>query len=428
MRRLGIVAAVLLAACARPPAKQPVVVPPLQEPSQIQLGIALPLREVEAAIERDVPKRIARLDGFEMDPDGRFGIQYVVERDPVRTSMNGGQLRSVVRFRYGVRACTRSPSAGGGSRMWPCVSCGFDEPLREAVAVLDSRLQWDPGLFVRSSTTPSAIEFQDRCRVSLLRLDITDRVRPSIEAQVRDAAKELDARVRQTTSIRKDLAELWAVLQQPVEVAPRTWFVVAPQEITLGTFGGDGDTARTSLGMTVTPRVVMGAKPPASLRPLPHPTIGVAAGPSLRVTFRIEMPFAEAEPMLARQLRRDVRLERAPDGRLLLIAAEGLFAGRPVLENGVIAIPDLEYRAAGFFRRIGAAVRQAAMRDQLRSRARWDLRPMLTQFRNGLQKALADERIAARIASVDATAIHVLEDRFLIDAVATGAAELVVRP
>jgi ribosomal protein L37AE/L43A len=431
MRPTGpLLALCFLTACAtRTPGPAPSRPISPQAPSNITLTVIFPLSDLEATVQREVPKRVAKTDGYEVEPDGRFGMQYVVERDPIRLGMRGDTIRTAIRFRYAIRACHRTPAGRGRVAMWPCASCGFGEPMREAVVLLDSKLQWDRGLFIRSATTAGAVEFYDRCRVTGLRVDVTDwRVRPFIEAQVRNAASQIDARVRQSSSVARELAAIWSSLQVPVEVAPRSWFVLAPQALRFGAIRGDATAARTVVTMVASPRVVIGERPGTARLPMPQPLLAAEGDPALHVPFAIELTFPEAAALIEQHLKTSFTMTSADRGQIVLTSDRWRITGTPHVDPAtkILSLPDLEYEVRGA-RSFADRLRHGATRARLRSGASLDLAADFERFRSGLEAALRLKGIDGRIASIDPIAIETRTDRFVIHAVASGTATLSLR-
>ena len=88
--------------------------------------------------------------------------------------------------------------------MWPCISCGFGEPMREAWISLSSHLDWDANWRLRSTTRAQPVDFSsNRCQVTFANIDITDwKIAPIVNEQLRQAVKTIDANTPKLTNIR----------------------------------------------------------------------------------------------------------------------------------------------------------------------------------------------------------------------------------
>src|SRR3954453_3422967 len=126
MRRLILI--VLLTGCSTP-APPPTLTsaqPPPPEVSTIVVPVSASLRPLLPQLEANIPKSMARPDAYELDPKGRFGLKYRVPRDPITLNMVGAGLPATTKVDYALEGCARA-----GSKMWPCTSCGFGEPMRD---------------------------------------------------------------------------------------------------------------------------------------------------------------------------------------------------------------------------------------------------------------------------------------------------------
>src|SRR5213592_1513424 len=135
--------------------------------STIVVPIHASLAPLLPALESQVPKTQMKLDGYEMDPQQRFGMKYRVQRDKIALNMAGTGLHATTTIRYAMEGCRRTVKPIVGTvTMWPCVSCGFGEPMREAFIAIDSQLSWDATWRLQSRTKARPAEFPNGCRVT----------------------------------------------------------------------------------------------------------------------------------------------------------------------------------------------------------------------------------------------------------------------
>ncbi len=416
--KFGLLAAVALvlscAATPLPPTVQLGPAPPAEE-SIIEIPIRSTLDQLSAEAERQVPRKIEKLDGYEMDPQNRFGLRYKVERDPIAVYMQNFGLHATTTVRFALEGCVRS------TRMWPCVSCGFGEPMREAHIIIDARLEWDAQWRIRSVTKARPVEFPRPCTVTLLNIDLSEwKIGPMVDQQLRDVAKTIDRDAPKLTSIRPVAQEVWTSLQTPSELAPRTWLVFEPVDVALAPLRGSGTTVFSTLTLRARTRVVVGERPSTAARPLPPLRVAEPAGGGIRVPLDVELPYAEAGRLLTAEYGkrtyriegRDLRVEGialAPAaGGKISVAVDldyrggplrgyrGLvrFEGTPTYDaaTSTVTLPDLDYalekRRNPFLRMVERAVHDA-LRAQLRQNARWPIAAELAAIRAEIDKAIS---------------------------------------
>ena len=415
--KFGVLAAVaLVLSCAAAPLPSPVALglAPPAEDSVIEVPIRATLGQLSSEIERQVPKKMEKLSGYEMDPQNRFGLRYKVERDPVAVYMQNFGLHATTTVRFALEGCVRSTT------MWPCVSCGFAEPLREARITIDARLEWDAQWRIRSTTKPRPVEFPRPCTVTLLNINLSEwKIGPMVNEQLRDVAKTIDRDAPKLTSIRPVAQEVWTSLQTPSELAPRTWLVFEPVDAALAPLRGSGMTITSTLTLRARTRVVVGEKPVIAARPLPPLRVAEPVGGGIKVPLDIELPYAEAGRLLTEQFgKRTYRIEGrdlvvdtialgpATGGKISLavnldyrggalrnyrgiVRLEGTPAFDPA--TSTVSLPDLDYalekRHNPFLRTVERVVHDT-LRARLRENARWPIAAELTAVRTEIDKAM----------------------------------------
>lgn len=426
-----------------------------QQPSTIAIDVAIPLEPLVRQVNDQIPVVIEKLDAFEMDESGRFGVKYRIQRDQIRIGMRGSLLRSTTTFRYGLTGClrTRTSIRSATHAMWPCVSCGMNEPLREAAAVLDSRIWFDSSWRIRSETTAQPVVLRDDCSVTLLNIDVSRwKVAPFIDDQLQQTARTIDARIAADTTLQRQVESVWKTLGTPMEIAPRIWLSIAPEAIALGALSGEGSAVTTTLDLRARPSIVVGTKPAASALSLPSP--GQAQpGSGLEVGFQTILPFSEAASLLERQFARpaasthpfrisNVAMKSGRTDEVIFTARAAFdqplggrydgpitLRGRPSFDASTqtIYVADLDYSldAPGLRSRIADLVLHGQFRNRLEAAARWPIGPRIEQLRRELDAALKRPvspavQLSGNIASVRVLDLEVGSGRFVIPAIASG--------
>jgi hypothetical protein len=417
--------------------------------------IVIPIRTNLAPISSQIESRVeTRFDGKARERG--IDVRYEAAREPIRLMMVGAGLHSSTTVKYAMEACRGR---------FPCISCGFGEARRVADVKLHTRLEWDPGWRLRSTTTLLPVHYPRRCEVTWLGIDITRRfVAPRIEAQLEEAAKIIDRNVPALTNIRPQAQQIWTALQTPVELAPRTWLVLEPSEVGLSPITGSNAIVTTTLALQATTRVVLGEKPPVAARPLP-PLRRAPAGvrPSIRVPFDLELPYEEASRLATRDYAgktykvngRDLtlsslRLLPSASGRVLVEATIDYRGGRLRNYRGLvflegtprfdpatqsIVVPDLDYSLdparRGLFARITERVAHDSIRARLRESARFDLGPRIAEARAEITRALTRELapgvlLRGRADAIEPQAVQAVANGISVHIVATGGAEVTI--
>ena len=437
---------------------------PAPDLSSIVIPVYASLAPLLPLVEAQVPKVLVSKGDYELDHEGRFGVRYRIERDAISLNQQGLGLHATARIRYAVEGCHRTWNPVTRSySMWPCVSCGFGEPMREAIIHLQTHLEWDPDWRLRSTTIANPVEFPNRCGITALNVDITHwKVAPLIDGQLRELVRSIDRSTPGTTSIRAEAQRVWSAIQLPIDVGSRSWLIVEPVSFGMGPISGSGTTVGSSLVLAARIRLVVGDSPHAAALPLP--ALHAATGASgLRIPLSIEVSYDEASRLLSAEIAgrtyrisghdlhvESVRLSPA-NGRLSIEAAidyrgggmrdyRGIvhLEGKPLYDPGTtaIAIGDLDYsldsRRRNPFVRLADRLAHEAVRASLAQNARIRVSAQLESSRrqvsSGLNRVLAANlTLHGNVDRLEPTSIVALPDRLSIAVVATGNASLEIK-
>jgi hypothetical protein len=446
---------VLLAAVTPPTTPPP-------EMSTIVIPIHTSLAPLLPQLESQVPKTITKTDDWQLDPQKRFGMKYRVVRDPIALNVIGSGIHAMTTVHYSLEGCrrTRKPFTEQ-IVMWPCISCGFGEPMRDAWISLSSHLEWDANWRLRSVTRALPVDFSsNRCQVTMANIDITDwSIAPVVNDQLRQAVKTIDANTARLTNLRPAAEQVWAALQAPVSLAPRTWLVMEPVDVALGPISGSGLTLTSMLTLRTRTRVVVGERPAVAAKPLPPLRVAQAANGGIRVPFDIDLPYEEANRLMTENFGRrkysgvavdSIRMAPAAGGRVsielnvdyhasMLRRYHGLvyLEGTPVFDaaSRTVSLQNLDYsldpRRRNPFLRIADRVSHDQLRLTLASSARWSVAPQIDSIREEITRAItrplaSGVMMRGRVDSIEPGAVTVDAAGISIHALATGIAEVEV--
>jgi hypothetical protein len=461
--RLSVISALaLLAACGAFQQPPPVAEAPVEsappEVSTIVVPIHSTLAPLLPIIESQVLKSVES-KGYEHLPKDPYAVRYKVARDPIALFMDASGLHATTTVHYSLEGCriTQKPFSNE-TTLFPCVSCGFDEPMRDATIALDAQLEWDENWRLRTRTRPRPIAFGRRCTVTFMNLDITDwKLAPIVNEQLQQAAKTIDANTPKLTSIRPGAAQIWSSLQTPAEIAPRTWLVMEPLDIALAPISGGGLRVSSALSLRTRTRVVVGDRPQTATKPLPplHAARDAAAG--VRVPFDVELSWDEASRLLTESFGgkryenvavESLQLMPGKEGKIVVAASIDYRAGalkkyhglvylegtpRFDAEKSALTLDHLEYsldpKRHNPFVRIGDRLAHEALRARLAETARWSLAPQIAAVKTEIERATSRPLAAGivmhgRVASIEPVSLTARPEGITIRVVATGEASV----
>jgi len=432
--------------------------PPLP-PSVLELPVEYDLEPAVAALEAAIPRTFGDIDDRRAVPGrARLRIAFAAQRSPFTVSVRGNTatITSMVTYEgRGWYALPMAPDVGA--------SCGGGETPPRLRIALATTVQLSPDWRLRSRTSVPVVEAatpgdRDRCRVTVLKYDVTDRVLAAARGQLEGKAGLVDARLRRV-DVRQRVERWWALLHRPIRIRDSLWLQLQPAAVRLGPLTSDGDALVATLGLTAHPRIVTGARPDSTPIPLPDLSQAqsgdAAADEGLRVLVAAELDYAEASRILASKVvgrrieRNGQRVEvtaasvgSAGGGRIALSvgfrgAADGIarLVGRPVFDStsGELRVPDIDFDVAsenvvvrGF-----DWLKHDDVRDTLRTLARWPAAGLVDVARAKMEAALNRDlatgvRLTARVPHARVLDVRATSSAIVLRAAATGKAALFV--
>jgi hypothetical protein len=376
--------------------------------------------------------------------------------------MVGTGMHATTTVHYAMEGCKRTfKPLIGQEVMWPCISCGFGEPMRDAYIAIDSTLSWDATWRLRSRTRARPVEFPNGCRVTFAGINIADwKIAPIVNAQLQQVATTIDANTPKLTDIRPQAAQIWSSLQVPQEIAPRTWLVMEPEDVAMAPIAGAGLNVSSAIVLRARTRVVVGDRPTAAPKALPPLKTVTGATSGIRVPFDVELPYAEASRLLTENFGKRkyqdivVNTIRLLPGNGTKLGVEVdidyrasalrkyrglvLLEGTPVLDAATrtVMLQDLDYaldpRRRSIFLRIADKLAHDTLRKNLSDSARWSIAPQIATIRGEIEKAMVRPLapgvfLRGKVDDITPLAIGLHADAIAINVLATGSAEVQIR-
>ena len=426
----------------------PAALPPL-EAAVIALPITIQTSAVVNAIERVLPRADSLDRARCLTLGGVVCHEYAYHRDTLRLQVTGDRVEVLARLRY--RGRVALPTGGSMG------SCGFaPEPMPRAELRFSTSLYWraDWRLGTRSTQLSSAL--LDPCAVTLLRVDATPLMQRIVSWQLGRAVQQADSAFPATADLRLAADSLWRQLQAPLAVdsAGTMWLLMSPERVALAPIDGRGGAIRTAMTLVARPRIVTGARPQVTVRPLPALALG-RAGTGLRVPVQIELPFAEIGRLAAETLAREtagqalrvtnVDVRGEGDSALVRLVLAGrmngalTLVGRPRYDEAArtLVMDDLHYtvesrdRMTRLKATLGAPLVRRAI-DAATGGGRLALGPQLDAARQQLtqqmNRALApDVAVGGGVRTLRVTGLHTTATAFVVRVLMEGEAGLWAR-
>jgi hypothetical protein len=430
---------------------------PMLELSLIEAPISYDLTPIISELERVVPKHFGNLAERQVHPKNkRVRFAFEAEREPFVIALDGDVVRMTTTINYAGRAWYNPPIAPEVS-----ASCGTGDQQPRARVEIISPLRASPDWKLRTQTTVQRVEpyepgERDQCEVTMLKIDVTERLINAARGLLEKNTKTIDAKVA-TIDLRSKFEEWWGIIQQPIRLSDSVWLAINPKAVYVDPAHGSNKILRTGIGLLAEPRIVLGRKPDIAPMPLPRQVSATEAPDGFHILLEGVLPYDIASKLLTDELRGQkikkgghtitvvrTRMFGVGGNKIALEvefrgSATGrvYFVGTPHYDaaGDRLYVPDLEYDVGSAHMLVRGLewLKHDDLRDYLRNKARWPVGGLIKQGEEQLIKGLNQElapgvQLSGKVDHVNIIGVHAARDAVRVRAHADGTVLLDVRP
>lgn len=405
--------------------------PPPQTLSRFNVPIDYDFTPVMATVERVVPKTFGSLSDVRRVPnDARRRYAFEATRGPFTAFAAGSQLHLRTTLSYAARGYydpVLGPTIQAG--------CGSDKQRPRIVLELVTPLTLDSTWHLKSKARLGKVErastkSEDECKVSILRIDVTDKVLEAARKALTEQLPQIDRRIA-SVSLADQASGWWASLNQPIRLRDDVWLRLQPARLRLGKITGTRRVLTIQAGVDAYPRIIVGPEPAAVSSPLPK-LAGMAGADGFNIVIDGTIDYATISRTLTDLLKGKTIGARGHTVAVESLAASGRTGGRIALALrftgdakgtmmligtpkydaplGEILVPDLDYDldTDNSLVDVVAWAKSDELRTMLRDKARIPVAPVLDQGKElltaGLNRTIGTSLTLT--ATVDSVAVH----------------------
>lgn len=460
LRRVFVLA--LVASCTReapstspePPDAAPAPAPP--ELSRFSVPLEYDFTAVLRLVEQIVPTKFGSMDSVKtVGDDTRKHYAFEALRGPFTAFAEGNLLHLQATFSYSARGYYKpliGPTLSGG--------CGNDKERPRVVVELATPIGLSNDFHLVSKARivrvePASTTQRDRCDVSILHHDVTDRVMDAARAGLTSQLPNIDKKVA-SVDLTEHVAEWWAMLAHPIKLREGVWLLLGPERLRVGHVSGRKKIIVVPVSLDARPRVVTGTSEPVVVSSALPKLERDSASEGFHVVIDGVVDYGVASRELTAALAeksftqsgktitvQQVNVLPKSKGRLALSVsftgdANGTveLVGTPQIDRArsMIAVPDLDFdlQSDSKLLQTYSWLKSDDLRAEMRKRARISMTPALDRGRalllEGLNRKIGDAlTLTATVDSVAERGLFVTRDGLIVRAEATGKAGVSVK-
>ncbi|MCU0646620.1 MAG: DUF4403 family protein [Gemmatimonadaceae bacterium] len=413
-------ACIVAAGCDRPltvetPAPRVVAdlpdsIPPLPE-SIVEAPIAYDLAPALGMLDSAVPRRFGSLADKRVLPSNRrVSLAFEASRSPFRVALEDSVVTISATISYAGRGWYK-PIIG------PEVSGGCDGDTRPRLRVtlisaisIDST--WRLGARTRiARIAPLTATPRDRCQVTLLKIDVTDRVIAAARSALARELRTLDREIARVV-VRDRVERWWQAMARPIRLRDSLWLSVQPQRVALDRIETDSTSVIGLVLLTARPRIRSGPRPLDATPLLPPLRRARTSGSALYATLEGLLDYASASAELTRRLGGKTVRVGGRTVEITTLTLTGIGAGRVALGLSftgdargrvwltgtpqydttarVLTVPDLDYDVGSATLLVKGIewLKGVELRDFLRAQAHLSVDDLLEKARLLTERAM----------------------------------------
>ena len=422
--------------------------------SQFNVPLDYDFTPIMSLMERAVPRTFGSLTTVhQMGDDQRRHYAFEATRGPFTAFVTGATVHLRTTLSYAARGYYK-PMVGPTIQ----AGCGSKDERPRIDVELVTPLTVDSTWHVRSAARLARLEPatpNDRCKVSVLRIDVTDKVVDAARQALTAQLPGINMKVR-AISLAGQATGWWATLNRPIRLRDGVWLLLQPERLRVGKVTGAHRILTIQTGVDAYPRIVTGTEEPAATTS-PLPPLGGAPGSngfSLVIDGNID--YATVSKALTAVLQGKSITVKGHTVTVQSITASGKSGGRLELAvsfrgdaNGIlqlagaprfdaaqaqIIVPDLDYDLStnNSVVDVIAWVKSTELRSMLREKTRLSVTPVLDRGKElltaGLNRTIGTSlTLAATVDSVAVLALYVRRGGIVVRAGAKGTAQVSVR-
>jgi len=250
-------------------------IPDIPQPiSDIDIPIAVDLRPYLAQAESSAATEYKGND----NPCEGIRYNYLFQRSPFTFSGGNNSINLTFegRYRFSGEYCAKCfnnycvvPKPG--------FSCGVGEPMKRIAIAYTSSLKITPDYHLKTTTKLTTLKALDKCMVTFMDLDVTDRILNEIRDKLNGLGSSMDKNIS-SFDLKPFVKPYWEKIFQEIKIADYGYLNINPKSLRMSTIDFSGTTLTFSIGLSCKPLISSESKQEVTPPPLPDLSISSPPG------------------------------------------------------------------------------------------------------------------------------------------------------
>ncbi|MGH9577980.1 MAG: DUF4403 family protein, partial [Terriglobales bacterium] len=249
-------------------APEPAIAADLPDPlpelplSVIDAPVSYDIAPAVAALEAAVPREIGDIaKRLQAGGNTRAHFAFAAKRAPFRVDIDSLTIRISSIVEYEGRGWYRpfiGPTVSAA-----CGTAGVPRPRLRVTLVSNARLTSDWRLRTKTRIAellPMSGDTRDKCRITIFRIDITQRLINAVNGLMQRQLATLDSNITRLDTQHR-FQTWWNTMQRPIRLSDSIWFTINPRSAQLRSVTHDSGKVVANLRLGAAPRIVTGARP-----------------------------------------------------------------------------------------------------------------------------------------------------------------------
>ena len=205
-------------------------------------------------------------------------------------------------------------------------SCGTNgEGKRKVKIGFSSKVEITSSYGLKTQTVVSEVTAMDPCKMTFLKIDMTNKIMEAMRPSLNDCAKFIDEQSK-STSFKSIALDAWKELWTPIEIEGYGFLCISPNEISVSQLNGTGQLLKFNIGLKANPKFTLTKDTALKVPALP----ALKTNSKSNSEFVFNMPIISSYTDLTNHLKKNFneKMFKSEDGKQTILIHDLSIVGK----------------------------------------------------------------------------------------------------